>query len=289
LICTFLCAPFLIKAQNISEAFVKADSLYEAGSLQEARLMYERIIFMLNQSSLPPDSLQELKNEALLKKTFCYKAHSNFAEAQKTIERADVTNLSDSLNFLIRYETSLCTYLAEHYNEAYNYILQLKYFVKDTTLTNQVDFLEILTLNELKRWQEAKKLCAAYIQKNNLKANVEELYAFLQNPKIRNPEKAVILSTFLPGVGQMYAGYPFRGIVSAALQLACFSFGAYSIWQGYYLSGFFTGFVLLQAFYSGGIRHTRYLVEKRNKERITSYNESVKNFLLKAESEKADN
>lgn len=288
MICIFLCVPFLIKAQQTARLFLEADSLYAAGNLQSARLAYEKIVFTLNQSNLPADSIQLLKNEALLKKTYCYKAQANFNEAQKTIERAEVGNLPDSLNFVIRYETALCAYLATHYNEAYNYILQLKYFVKDTSLTQQVDFLEILSLNELQRWEEAKKLCAAYIEKNNLHASADELYAFLKNPKLRNAEKAVILSTFLPGVGQMYAGYPFRGMVSATLQLACFTFGAYSIWQKYYLSGFFTGFVMLQAFYSGGIRHTRDLVEKKNKERVTQYNEHVKQFILDTETKKLE-
>lgn len=286
MICTFLCVPFLTKAQALINLFAEADSLYTADEWQQARLAYERIVFTLNQSSLSADSIQRLKNEALLKKTYAYKAEANFTEAQKTIERADVNNLPDSANFLIRYETSLCAYLSGHYNEAYNYILQLKYFVKDTSLTQEVNFLEILALNELQRWEEAKKLCAAYIQKNNLNANVDELYAFLKNPKLRNPDKAVLLSTFMPGVGQIYAGYLFRGMVSATLQLACFSFGAYSIWQRYYLSGFFTGFVLLQVFYTGGIRYTRELVEKKNKERISSYNEQVKQFIIDSEMNK---
>lgn len=284
--CIFLCAPFLISAQGIHALFNVADSLSAAHQTQQARLAYEKIVFVLQSSSLPSDSAQQLKNEALLKKTFSYKAEALYTEALQTIERTDANNLSDSASFVLRYETSLCAYLAGNYNESYNYILQLKYFIKDTLLTSQVDFLEILTLNELKRWEEAKKLTAAYIQKNNLPANVDELYAFLKNPKIRNPEKAVLLSTFLPGVGQWYAGYPFRGMVSATLQLACFTFGAYSIWQKYYLSGFFTGFVLLQAFYSGGIRHTSYLVEKKNKERIGSYNGRVKEFILQSETQK---
>lgn len=286
MICTFLCAPYLIKAQKVESILYEADSLYNRGEWQWAKLTYEKAIYIVSLpgSNLSADTAALLRNEALLKKTYCYKAMNQFADAQKNIERADLTNLPDSLHFHIRYETALCAYLAENYNEAYNYVLQLRYFIKDTTLTQQVDFLEILTLNELMRWEEAKKLLAAYIQKYRLDADAEKIYAFLKNPKIRNVEKAVVLSTFLPGVGQMYAGYPFRGMVSATLQLACFTFGAYSIWKGYYLSGFFTGFVLLQTFYSGGIRHTRYLAEKKNKERISNYNNRVKEFILQAES-----
>jgi tetratricopeptide (TPR) repeat protein len=254
--------------------------------MPQARLAYERIIFSVQSSRYPSDSIQLFKNEALLKKTYTYKADTLYKEALQTIERTDANNLPDEESFVLRYETSLCAYLAGNYNEAYNYILQLKYFIKDTTFTNRVDFLEILTLNELQRWEEAKKLTTAYIRKNNLQASADELYAFLKNPKIRKPEKAILLSTFMPGVGQWYAGYPFRGMVSATLQLACFTFGAYSIWQRYYLSGFFTGFVLLQAFYSGGIRHTGYLVEKKNQERIESYNGRVKEFIIQAETRK---
>jgi hypothetical protein len=286
LICIFLCVPFLINGQVINDLFKAADSLSAAHNSQQARLAYERIVFDLQTSTLPSDSVRRLKNEALLKKTYSYKSEALYKEALQTIERTDPNNLPDSASFILRYETSLCAYLTGNYNEAHNYILQLKYFIKDTLLTSQVDFLEILTLNELKRWEEAKKLTAVYIQKNNLQANADYLYAFLKNPKIRNPEKAVLLSTFLPGVGQWYAGYPFRGMVSATLQLACFTFGAYSIWQKYYLSGFFTGFVLLQAFYSGGIRHTSYLVEKKNKEKVDSYNGRVKEFIIQSETQK---
>ncbi len=283
MICTFLCVPYLIKGQSYAAIEQQADSLFSQGNFPLARLVYERAVFTLGESGLPGDTVQQLTNRFLLKKTYCYKASGDFTQAQKTIERSNWNNLPDSLAFPLRYEAAICTYLAKNFNDAYNYILQLKYFIKDTTLTRQVDFLEILTLNEMTHWEEAKKLTEIYIQKYHLQADANELYDFLKNPKIRNPKKAEMLATYLPGVGQWYAGYPARGIVSASLQLACFSFGAYSIWKGYYLSGFFTGFVLLQAFYTGGIRHTMYLTEKKNKEKIEAYNGKVRKFLLKAE------
>lgn len=72
------------------------------------------------------------------------------------------------------------------------------------------------------------------------------------------------MSTFLPGLGQMYAGYPLEGIFNLGLQSTCLGLGLYSAYYKYYLTGYFEGFALFPKFYFGGTIRTEYLVEKKN-------------------------
>ncbi len=274
LICTFLCVPFFTNGQSEF-----ADSLFDAGNYAYAKLEYERLVYQSTDGGQI--------NYALLKKGYCHKILGDYASAYKTIERANLFSSNDSINYLLRFEIALNAYLAQEYNIALNQLLQIDYFVKDQKKKNEALYLQILSLNELQRWEEAKEKFKVYTELNKLDANPDEVYAFLEKPKIRDPKKAETLSYILPGVGQMYAGYFGKGLFSSFIQLAFVSFGAYNIYKGYFFTGAFTGIGLFYAFYSGGIRHARFLTEKKNAERAEKYNTGVRNVILEAERQKA--
>ena len=272
LICIFLCVPFLTKAQ-----FTTADSLFKLGLYYDAGIAYERVIFN--------NPTPEVKQEALLRKSYTYKLRHYFTEALQTLERTDLTDQPDSVQFTFRYEMALNAYLAQHYAAAQNQLLQLKYFIPDTALTNQTLYLEILTLHALNRPTEADSVFKIYAQVYKLPVQTIAAYHQIEKPQLKNPKKAERLAMFLPGVGQMYAGYPVRGLTSAGLQTAALTFGVFSMVNGNYLLGFFSGFGLLQAFYFGSLRHTQYLVEKKNAELTQAYQEKLKQVILQQETE----
>lgn len=273
LICIFLCVPFFTNGQA---SF--ADSLFQTGDYNYAKLEYERLAYSSTDRSIV--------NNALLKKGYCYKTLGNYAEAYKTIERANLFGDNDSMNYVMRFEIAINAYLAQEYTVALNQLLQIDYFIKDQKKKDETLFLQILCLNELQRWEEAKEKFAVYIELNNLNENPDEVYAFLEKPKLRDPKKAETLSYILPGVGQMYAGYFGKGLFSSFTQLVLVSFGAYSIYEGYFFTGAFTGIGLFYAFYSGGIRHARFLTEKKNAEKVEKYNSAVRKVILAAEQSK---
>ena len=280
-ICTFLCVLFSIEAaaQDLS----LADSLTRTKQYSAALLAYERAYFELTEPSDTSQSaayLRQAQNVCLLKKGYCLKEMGDFEEARKNTTRFDLQNLPDTIHAALRNEMVVCSFLAGVYEDALGQVQQLRFFIKDSTLHAAADLWEILALMQLKRYLEAKANFGKYNAKKHLGLNAEQVFAFAKNPRFRDAKKAKIMATFLPGAGMMYAGKPKEGVLSLLLQATALGFAGVSIYNGYYLSGFFTGFGLFQAFYFGGIKRTELLVEKRNLELVKTYTQAVTKALI---------
>lgn len=264
----FLCVPFSTEAQ-----FVKADSLFSVGNYNLASLEYERVIFR----SKSPDEI----NLALYKKGIAQKSLGRHKEAYQTLGRVNLFLKQDSLNFFTRYELALNAYLAEDYPTALSQLKQIEYFFKGDRY-NGILFLHILTLNELRKWDEAKVKYEAFEKVNPTTITAKEAYKFLDKLKLKNPERAENISYFLPGVGQMYAGYFGRGLLSGVLQALCVAYGAYGLYDGYFFTGGVAGIGLFWSFYSGGARHAKYLAEKKNEEITKKHNDRLRRIITSA-------
>ncbi len=255
------------------------DSLFEAGNFREAYLMYERAIFHAKK--------HEIKTENHLKKALCYKNLDNYKKAKDELLRVNFRVLSDSMQFRIRYELILCSYFAEEFTEGISQVKQMRFFTKDRNKSKQIDFLEILLYNELNEYSTAAQKFKDYYEtidktklSDSLQAAAVNLYAKKNIPKKKSIKKAKMLSTFIPGTGQMYAGYPLEGGLSLTLQLASLCVGAYGICMKYYISGYFIGFGLFQKFYFGGIHRAQKLAARKNEEQTHDFNEKAKAIIL---------
>jgi len=261
-----------------------ADSLTRTKQYSAALLAYERAYFELTEwpdTSQSEAYLQKAQNACLLKKVYCLKEMGDFEEASKNTMRFDLQNLPDTVDAALRNEIVVCCFLAGLHEDALGQVQQLRFFVKDSTLHAASDLWEILALMQLKRYPEAKASFGKYNAKKQLGLDAEQVFAFTKKLRFRDAKKAKILATFLPGAGMMYAGNPKEGITSLLLQATALGFAGVSIYNGYYLSGFFTGFGLFQAFYFGGIKRTELLVEQRNQQLVKTYGQKVAKALMK--------
>jgi TM2 domain-containing membrane protein YozV len=246
-----------------------ADSLFATGNYLEARVGYERLLF----------SGSENVNLLLLKKSYCFKAESKFEEAYEMLQRADFFGGEDSIRFQLYYECALNSFLAHRYDLSLNKLQELHYYFPSKT-NQAMEILEILTLNQMKKWDEAEKKYDLFISKNSiLTTEATALYKEQKPRKLKNPDKAETLSLLFPGAGQMYAGYVGQGLTSFGIQAGLVTFAIYSFVNGFYFSGAFTGVGLFYMFYNGGARHAKYLAEKRNHEKMDEFNEEVKQIL----------
>lgn len=284
LICTFLCV--LSLTNTYAQDFREGDSLLIAKCFDEALLAYERSYFEITEMSdnvLSSEIVQEVKNNCVLRKVYCLKTMGKFEEASKTALRFDFTNLSDSSQYALRNELVVCYYLSGFYEDALSQIQQLKFYVKDSLLQQRSDIWQILCLTQLKRYGEAKDVFREYIKRKSSSIDVDSVFAFEKATGFRDIKKAVTLATFIPGVGMLYVGNKTEGFVSLGLQAATLGFGIHNVLNGYYFSGFFTGFGLFQAFYFGGIRHTELLAERKNKQLADEYTKAITKVLLELE------
>lgn len=256
--CIFLSAPFFTRAQGVEEA----DSLFRKGQFLAARVGYERLLFEQRGNA----------NELLLKKSYCLKAEGNYDQALQTLERADFFDSRDSIRYLLYYETALNAHLNNRYDIALSRLQELHHYLPNVR-NPLADVLEVLVLNHLQKWVEAE---AAFndLQKH-YGLNGSSPYSARKSSRMKNLDKAETLSFVFPGSGQMYAGYWGRGTTSLLIQGGLVAFATYSMLNGFYFSGAFTGVSLFYLFYNGGARHARYLAEKKNQQRIARLNGNV--------------
>ncbi|MFA7380306.1 MAG: hypothetical protein WC150_07595 [Bacteroidia bacterium] len=259
----------------------KADSLFQLADYQQAGIWYDKAAY------LSVDNVQ--KTHALMRKGDCYLMRSNYAAAEQCLSRITYYGLNDSMQYAARYKTALSAYLNSSFENAESQILQLRAFVSDTLLSVNAYPLYALILNESNRWTEAKEVLLQYIsssgssaeQKQQMKQEVEKMYAGASIPRLKDVEKAKKLSSIIPGTGQIYAGYWGEGILSVTLQAVGLGITGLGIWKQYYASGVLIGFSFFQRFYMGGITRTEFLAQKKNYTLKRNFNNSRKEFVLK--------
>ena len=282
LTCIFLCAGFLIKSGSAENIFREADSLFLIGKYYPAAVEYERNAFLSANNSA--------RTMALLKKAECLKQLENYSEAEKTTERIIFTSLSDTLLAEARYQSALCAYLAGDFSNAESQLLQMHSFIKDNSLTKNSLPLYALVLNELQRWNDAKEKIIKAIdgselhapEKDSLIKDINKLYVPENYPHLKNLLKAQKMSAFLPGLGQLYAGYFWEGAASAFLNVASLGLTGYFIYTKLYFSAAAIGTSVFSKFYLGGSNRLEYLVAKKNYKLLRGYNDHLKNVIVNA-------
>ena len=280
LICTFLCVQF--STNSYGQSRNDKNSIFDEKQYEDSLLSYERVYFELSEfqdTTISNIELQQSLNACLLKKLLLQKSRGYFEEAIQTSSRFDLKDLKDSSQFILRYETVVCYILAGQYDNALGQMEQFQYYVTDSTLKYKTDIWKILALTYLNRYAEAKENFKVYVARNKLDLDVEKVFYFEKNPNLKNEKKAQTLATFIPGAGMLYLGNTKEGIISLGLQLATLGFAGYNFWNGYYLSGFLTGFGLFQAFYFGGIRRTEILTRQYNEKKSKEYVNNIKSVL----------
>jgi len=277
ILCTLISTD--IKAQNDS-AFMYFNQLIMSGDTNEALVELERIIYVNEDNSA----------QAIFNKGILYKQQQEFILAQKCFERVNFETLTDSQHYQFRYQAALMAYLAGNYSDAEAQILQIKYYLHDSSFYYQIIPLYALNLIEMQRWDESKALLQNYIvfsysntkseKKDSLFAVLNQIYNKKNIPKLLKVKKAQVMSAILPGLGQLYAGYFLESLANFSFSLSSLALGGYAFYKKYYFTGYFVGLGLFQKFYFGGQKRTEILVIKRNELKTRIFNNQVKSFIL---------
>lgn len=260
----------MIKAQG--NVFQRADSLFQAKNYTLARVEYERIIFENNSPGI--------RAEAGIKKADCLKMTGDYAEAASALNAVNISTLPDAVRYQILFQSALDAYLAHDPDDAFSGLERISHFYPDSAQKQDLLFLKILSLNELRRWKEADTVYQEFMTRFNHEASLSNPY--LNIPKLKDPLKAEKLSAYLPftGAGLFYAGDVKEGILNVVLQLGFISFGAYSMLMERYITGALIGVGGYAAFYKGGERRAKRFAEKNNEKKVIVFNTKVRNQLL---------
>lgn len=259
----------------------KADSLLKCGQYHEAFILYERCLYEAKENSR--------NNEFILKQSQALKLNQNFQAAYQRIELADYSVMSDSQQYIFRQQASLLAYLSGNFQEAISHVLQCKFFLNDSSRYKSLLPIVVLSQNELYQYAKAKETAFEYVawlentgqDSGIFRKSINEIYRKNHIPKVKISEKASTMSAILPGLGQIYAGYPEEGLLSFVLITSSLCTGIYGFYKKYYFSGYFVGLSLFQKFYFGGIRRAEQLTEKHNALKTAEFNQKVRQLFFR--------
>lgn len=262
-----LCVPFLSRGQA---DFTFADSLLECKQYKRAALEYER-------QSLNSTTVEQMAR-AMFSKSLAYKKDSLFLKAAQTLQRVPL-EAQNKVSFY--YEKALCYYLAANFDKAQETINDMYENMDSLSDFTSVLPLQVLVLNELNKYNEAK-VKLQQMQKLNIissqkAACLNALYS--KPPKLKSQKIGHILS-FVPGLGHIYAQEYLKGTFAFLLNASVLTFGVYQAVNGYYLTAYLAGASILSGTYFGSMKRSELLINRYNYIHTRQFNNKVRQVLF---------
>jgi hypothetical protein len=254
-----------------------ADSLFIVGDYFEASVYYQKLDFFLMS--------EHGKNQAKLSAANANKILKRYDNAINILNTISLNDVHDSLIFGVKYQCALLNYLKNDFLQVEVYLNQLNYLVADSNYTSKSWILHALNLNEQYKWDEAKEkllILNSRLYKNDslvytrIKKELDGMYAANQLPKLKSANRAIKMSSLIPGLGQCYTKNYGEGIASFISVASSVGIMAAGIVFQFYFTGIATGNMLLGKFYLGGIKRSEFLAEKYNYTIAKSFNQGLK-------------
>lgn len=238
--------------------FINSCSLF---SQTDSTVLFKRIIdaeYIIFSS----DSSEQI-NSALLDLSYAYSETENYEKAISELLQINTMVLNKEHHYKRDIELSKNYYLSDRSDSALFYIEELKKYFPDSVNTNRVKLLNILALNDLGRFNESERLLSEVLSKKEIDIHKDTAYTNIVIHQPRSVKKAGRLS-YLPGAGLIYAGEGKKAVVSITLITVFAAYTAASVYYGYYVSSFFTGFVNTMRFYRGGSIAAKNICDQKN-------------------------
>lgn len=268
------------RLQGFSEAQTLdlADDLFSAGFYDEAITEYKRFAFFNpgNQSA----------SFVHYKAAIAYREQGKWAESITQLHHAINWVQDDSIRN--RWQLVLAnTYIVSgNYSAAEIILLRLQAFSRWADIRKGAFFFRGIAGIYSYRWKSAQEAFKEYFDEypdSSLQVMVDSLLLSGQQQKYKSPIMARMLSTFLPGAGQFYAGDIKNGTGALVLNAGLGFWIVYNIVQGNYGDGLTIYFFLFRRYYSGNRYHAERLVRERNQCLNQVLGDRAIRTLLKAE------
>jgi len=202
------------------------------------------------------------KNNFIYYKYLFLKSTGNFYDGIKTLNRINTLTTAEEAD--ITYEKAILNYLIKDYS-AFEFELTKLERLSLPENKIKITALQLLKLINVADFKQAKLKCDTFFALNNITINTDSIFKPFIGKKFKSEQRAALLSTFLPGTGQWYAGNFKHGIINATLILGLLGWGTYNVLHAYYATGLFTGFFIAYTFYEGGSRYAVNATERYNK------------------------
>ena len=217
--------------------FILADSLYARGYYEEARIEYSRVFFV------NPQSRQDIE------------ARTRYAiSLLKKDQASGINEITRLVNEFPELPAAVRRKIAEQYLEAKRYYLAID-------LLHETDEKDLLGMAYLLDGQYARAR-TLFFETGNTEI-ITLIDAYLENPE-KSEKTASLLSLFLPGAGEVYAGNPLQGLRDFLVNLGSGYLVYNALIQQKYVDATLVFVFLLNRFYLGSIYNAQKAVIEHN-------------------------
>ena len=232
-------------------------NLYEeSGLYDQAITEYQRYLFF------HPDSSSSINISVSISDNFKKLSRINESRKwlQRAIERSQNSSIKDSLKLKL-----LPLLIAEKkYALVEMNAIKLIFFSRSEEIVKQAHFYLGLTYLYQNRWQKATDEFAQYSSNMQFHEQLTQLNLHVQELRFKSPAKAKWLSTFLPGLGQLYAEDYKNAINALAINSITIGLITYSFLDKDYLQILLSEALLFERYYTGNRVNAEMTAEKFN-------------------------
>lgn len=175
-----------------------------------------------------------------------------------------LATVQENPKLFLDYQTMLV--LSHEYAQADSYHNMLLSVAQPLPIQKESNFIYLISLLHQTRWEDAKTVCKVYF--SDTTTYWDSVFArHTSKLRLKSVTLAKALSILLPGSGQLYAGYWFKGLMSFFLVALAGTFVVFCVLNHWYLVAYLTGFNLLRRVYVGGIKFAAKQVNYTNAKR----------------------
>lgn len=209
----------------------------------------------------------------------CFQQNEQYTEACRVIDQTTIFGIPDGLAATVIYQSLLSHYLAGQPDISISRYQQARQRMENSQYRRHALLILSLCYLDTQNWPMAEQTGHLLVQP----AVSREWEAFFGKealPRFRNPETARWISTFLPGMGQVYAGKTGSGVLNFTIHAGILTLATLGFINGYYVTAWLAGLGMFQKFYYGGIRRAEELCKIKNRQELEKYLLPVKTFLI---------
>ncbi len=244
------------QSQSIDGTLEFANSQYSKGNYEQAISAYRRVLFF--------DSTGQFSDRSYYRLAQCYLAASSLKKSVYYYDLAYAATNSDSIKQSVVFDKAHLYILAGQPNYALMELASLGN-VLPPSYEQQRSFYSGLIYFMNEKFDKSYKSFSNALDSNSFHKHIvlDSLFQELEDVNRLNPKLARYLSLGLPGLGQLYAGYPVEAANSFLISAAFWGLYFYTLQQYTLLDALLSVYPWFQRYYIGGHFRAGDLTEKK--------------------------
>lgn len=256
-------------SQTVAETRAFADSLYDAGRLDEALPVYQRNAYFIR-PSVDPVLLSRIAD--------CFIAGGDLEKALEFYDHSYFAQSNDSIKKEVLFRKSACYLRSQNYNFALMELLNLEDNLSPG-FEKKRNFYLGMTWFGLEEFSKAGNYFQMAVEDPLSKQKIKEMFADTMHFYRPNPKLASWLSIFLPGAGQIYSGEIWQGANSLLLTGFFVGLGFYIVTVTSLIDAIVTALPWFQRYYQGGFQAATHIAKNKRSENRSRIFDDVLNVI----------